>query len=186
RAAVPDGAALPSMGRDARRGGADLSGGHPRRAARYRGPVALDRRADDGRDRRALRPRVHPSLRERRRAEARRLPERAPGDRRQRRGREPQLGRGARRRGQARLRADRVLQLPRGLRRLRLRLLEPGRPRLTVLQTTIAGSLPKPAWLAEPKKLWAPWLLEGELLDEGKRDAMRLVLGDQESAGIDI
>jgi len=57
---------------------------------------------------------------------------------------------------------------------------------LTVLQTTIAGSLPKPAWLAEPKKLWAPWLLEGELLDEGKRDAMRLVLGDQESAGIDI
>jgi 5-methyltetrahydropteroyltriglutamate--homocysteine methyltransferase len=29
-------------------------------------------------------------------------------------------------------------------------------------------------------------LLEGALLDEGKRDAMRLVLGDQESAGIDI
>jgi 5-methyltetrahydropteroyltriglutamate--homocysteine methyltransferase len=57
---------------------------------------------------------------------------------------------------------------------------------LTVLQTTIAGSLPKPAWLAEPKKLWAPWLLEGTLLEEGKRDAMRLVLADQESAGIDI
>jgi 5-methyltetrahydropteroyltriglutamate--homocysteine methyltransferase len=57
---------------------------------------------------------------------------------------------------------------------------------LTLLQTTIAGSLPKPAWLAEPKKLWAPWLLEGALLDEGKRDAMRLVLGDQETAGIDI
>ncbi len=55
-----------------------------------------------------------------------------------------------------------------------------------LLQTTIAGSLPKPAWLAEPKKLWAPWLLEGELLDEGKRDAMRLALADQESAGIDI
>ena len=54
------------------------------------------------------------------------------------------------------------------------------------LQTTIAGSLPKPAWLAEAKKLWAPWLLEGALLDEGKRDAMRLVLGDQETAGIDI
>jgi len=54
------------------------------------------------------------------------------------------------------------------------------------LQTTIAGSLPKPAWLAEPKKLWAPWLLEGALLDEGKRDAMRLVLADQETAGIDI
>jgi 5-methyltetrahydropteroyltriglutamate--homocysteine methyltransferase len=55
-----------------------------------------------------------------------------------------------------------------------------------LLQTTLAGSLPKPAWLAEPKKLWAPWLLEGELLAEGKRDALRLVLGDQESAGIDI
>jgi 5-methyltetrahydropteroyltriglutamate--homocysteine methyltransferase len=54
------------------------------------------------------------------------------------------------------------------------------------LQTTIAGSLPKPAWLAEPKKLWAPWLLEGALLEEGKRDAMRLALADQESAGIDI
>jgi 5-methyltetrahydropteroyltriglutamate--homocysteine methyltransferase len=54
------------------------------------------------------------------------------------------------------------------------------------LQTTIAGSLPKPAWLAEPKKLWAPWLLEGTLLEEGKRDAMRLALADQESAGIDI
>jgi 5-methyltetrahydropteroyltriglutamate--homocysteine methyltransferase len=55
-----------------------------------------------------------------------------------------------------------------------------------LLQTTIAGSLPKPAWLAEPKKLWAPWLLEGASLDEGKRDAMRLVLSDQEAAGIDI
>ncbi len=55
-----------------------------------------------------------------------------------------------------------------------------------LLQTTIAGSLPKPAWLAEPKKLWAPWLLEGALLEEGKRDAMRLALADQETAGIDI
>jgi len=55
-----------------------------------------------------------------------------------------------------------------------------------LLQTTIAGSLPKPAWLAEPKKLWAPWLLDGAMLDEGKRDAMRLVLADQEDAGIDI
>ena len=54
------------------------------------------------------------------------------------------------------------------------------------LQTTIAGSLPKPAWLAEPKKLWAPWLLQGDLLEEGKRDAMRLLLADQEAAGIDI
>src|SRR6187551_1426309 len=56
----------------------------------------------------------------------------------------------------------------------------------TLLNTTIAGSLPKPAWLAEPVKLWAPWRLEGEALADGHRDAVRLVLRDQESAGIDI
>ena len=55
-----------------------------------------------------------------------------------------------------------------------------------VLQTTIAGSLPKPAWLAASNQLWAPWLLEGEALAAGKRDAVRLVLRDQERAGIDI
>ena len=55
-----------------------------------------------------------------------------------------------------------------------------------LLQTTIAGSLPKPAWLAPPRQLWAPWLLEGELLAEGKRDAMLLALQEQEAAGIDI
>jgi 5-methyltetrahydropteroyltriglutamate--homocysteine methyltransferase len=56
----------------------------------------------------------------------------------------------------------------------------------SILQTTIAGSLPKPAWLAEPEKLWAAWKLEGDALAEGKRDAVRLVLRDQEQAGIDI
>ena len=55
-----------------------------------------------------------------------------------------------------------------------------------LFQTTIAGSLPKPAWLAEPNALWAPWKLEGELLAQGKRDAVRLALFDQEHAGIDI
>ncbi|HVN33932.1 MAG TPA: methionine synthase [Casimicrobiaceae bacterium] len=54
------------------------------------------------------------------------------------------------------------------------------------LQTTIAGSLPKPAWLATPNALWAPWRLEGDALAEGMRDAVRLVLRDQEQAGIDI
>src|SRR6476620_3428623 len=57
---------------------------------------------------------------------------------------------------------------------------------MTVLQTTIAGSLPKPAWLATPNALWAPWLLEGDALAEGMRDAVRLVLRDQERAGVDI
>jgi 5-methyltetrahydropteroyltriglutamate--homocysteine methyltransferase len=56
----------------------------------------------------------------------------------------------------------------------------------SLLATTIAGSLPKPAWLAEPKALWAPWKLEGEALEQGKRDAVRLALFDQEHAGIDI
>ena len=55
-----------------------------------------------------------------------------------------------------------------------------------LLETTIAGSLPKPIWLAAPGQLWAPWLLEGEALADGKRDAVRLALRDQERAGIDI
>jgi len=55
-----------------------------------------------------------------------------------------------------------------------------------LLQTTIAGSLPKPNWLAAPDQLWAPWLLEGDALADGKLDAVRLVLRDQERAGIDI
>lgn len=54
------------------------------------------------------------------------------------------------------------------------------------LPTTITGSLPKPAWLAEPERLWSPWKLEGQTLTDGKRDAVRLVLRDQEQAGIDI
>jgi 5-methyltetrahydropteroyltriglutamate--homocysteine methyltransferase len=56
----------------------------------------------------------------------------------------------------------------------------------TKLRTTIAGSLPKPSWLAEPQTLWAAWKLEGDALVEGKRDAVRLVLRDQEQAGIDV
>jgi len=55
-----------------------------------------------------------------------------------------------------------------------------------LLQTTITGSLPKPAWLAEPEKLWSPWKLEGAALIAGQRDAVRLALRDQEQAGIDI
>src|ERR1700675_3795661 len=56
----------------------------------------------------------------------------------------------------------------------------------TLVPTTIAGSLPKPEWLAPAHQLWAPWLLEGEKLAEGKHDAVRLALFDQEHAGIDI
>lgn len=55
-----------------------------------------------------------------------------------------------------------------------------------MFETTIAGSLPKPSWLAEPEKLWAAWKLEGAALDEGKRDAALIWLKEQEDAGIDI
>jgi 5-methyltetrahydropteroyltriglutamate--homocysteine methyltransferase len=55
-----------------------------------------------------------------------------------------------------------------------------------MLQTTIAGSLPKPEWLAEPNKLWAPWAVEGAELEPAKRDATLLWLKLQEDAGIDI
>src|SRR5215469_10323457 len=55
-----------------------------------------------------------------------------------------------------------------------------------MLETTIAGSLPKPAWLAKPQMLWAPWELTGEALAAAKRDATLLALKEQEVAGIDI
>ena len=55
-----------------------------------------------------------------------------------------------------------------------------------LLATTIAGSLPKPSWLAEPEKLWASWNLQGDALREGQRDAVRLAVAMQETAGIDI
>src|ERR1700756_409518 len=56
----------------------------------------------------------------------------------------------------------------------------------TLFPTTIAGSLPKPAWLAAPEKLWAPGGLEGEELAAAKDDATLLAPKIQEDAGIDI
>ncbi|HIW05788.1 MAG TPA: methionine synthase [Candidatus Ignatzschineria merdigallinarum] len=55
-----------------------------------------------------------------------------------------------------------------------------------LLPTSTAGSLPKPTWLAEPEKLWSPWKLEDEILPEGKQDALRIALLEQDLAGIDI
>ena len=57
---------------------------------------------------------------------------------------------------------------------------------MTLLPTSTAGSLPKPAWLAEPETLWSPWKLDDDILAEGKRDALLLALSDQQHAGIDI
>src|SRR2546421_7403856 len=57
---------------------------------------------------------------------------------------------------------------------------------LMLFPTTIAGSLPKPEWLAEPNTLWAPWKSKGIELARAKRDATLLALKMQEDAGIDI
>jgi 5-methyltetrahydropteroyltriglutamate--homocysteine methyltransferase len=57
---------------------------------------------------------------------------------------------------------------------------------MPLFPTTIAGSLPKPTWLAEPNRLWAPWRLAGDALAEAKRDATLLALKLQEDAGIDV
>jgi 5-methyltetrahydropteroyltriglutamate--homocysteine methyltransferase len=55
-----------------------------------------------------------------------------------------------------------------------------------MLETTIAGSLPKPSWLAAPQMLWAPWRVEGDALAEAQSDATILMVKLQEDAGIDI
>ena len=55
-----------------------------------------------------------------------------------------------------------------------------------MFDTTIAGSLPKPTWLAEPNRLWAPWRLTGAELEGAKRDATLLALKLQEDCGIDV
>ncbi|MBF4520743.1 MAG: methionine synthase [Gammaproteobacteria bacterium] len=55
-----------------------------------------------------------------------------------------------------------------------------------LLPTSTAGSLPKPAWLAEPEKLWSPWKLQDEQLLEGKQDALIVALHEQQQAGLDI
>src|SRR6266404_1189985 len=57
---------------------------------------------------------------------------------------------------------------------------------MPLFATTIAGSLPKPAWLAEPNRLWAPWRAAGAALADAKRDATLLALKLQEDCGIDV
>src|SRR5262249_47981790 len=56
-----------------------------------------------------------------------------------------------------------------------------------MLTTTLAGSLPKPFWLADSTpQLFAPWVAPADRLREAQDDAVRLALFDQEEAGIDI
>ena len=52
--------------------------------------------------------------------------------------------------------------------------------------TSIAGSLPKPAWLAETRKLWPQWKAQGDELRQAKADATLLWIKAQEDAGLDI
>lgn len=55
-----------------------------------------------------------------------------------------------------------------------------------MFQSTIAGSLPKPRWLAADDQLWAGWRLEGDALREAQLDAVRVAVSEQERAGLDI
>lgn len=56
----------------------------------------------------------------------------------------------------------------------------------TLFPTSVAGSLPKPAWLAEPQKLWPEWKATGAALEAARRDATLLWIKEQEDAGLDI
>ncbi|NBQ90203.1 MAG: methionine synthase [Betaproteobacteria bacterium] len=55
-----------------------------------------------------------------------------------------------------------------------------------MFRTAIAGSLPKPSWLAETRKLWPQWRAQGEDLAQAKLDATRLWIKAQEDAGLDV
>ena len=55
-----------------------------------------------------------------------------------------------------------------------------------MFEATIAGSLPKPGWLAETHKLWPQWKAQGAELAEAKRDATLVWIKSQEDAGLDI
>lgn len=54
------------------------------------------------------------------------------------------------------------------------------------IRTSHVGSLPKPAWLAPPEQLRAPWRLEGAALREGQDDAVALWLAEQDRIGLDV
>jgi 5-methyltetrahydropteroyltriglutamate--homocysteine methyltransferase len=55
-----------------------------------------------------------------------------------------------------------------------------------MFESTLAGSLPKPSWLAETHKLWPKWKLDGDELKQAKLDATLLWIKAQEDAGLDV
>src|SRR5262249_32316249 len=58
--------------------------------------------------------------------------------------------------------------------------------RRLMFETTIAGSLPKPEWLAETHKLWPQWRSQGPELAQAKLDATLLWIKAQEDAGLSV
>jgi 5-methyltetrahydropteroyltriglutamate--homocysteine methyltransferase len=55
-----------------------------------------------------------------------------------------------------------------------------------MFETAIAGSLPKPSWLAETEKLWPQWRASGAELAQAKLDATLLWIRAQEEAGVSV
>jgi 5-methyltetrahydropteroyltriglutamate--homocysteine methyltransferase len=55
-----------------------------------------------------------------------------------------------------------------------------------MFDTAIAGSLPKPSWLAETQKLWPQWKAQGPELARAKLDATLLWIKAQEDAGLTV
>ncbi len=55
-----------------------------------------------------------------------------------------------------------------------------------MFRTAIAGSLPKPDWLAETHKLWPQWKAQGDALRQAKMDATLLWVKLQEDAGLEV
>ena len=55
-----------------------------------------------------------------------------------------------------------------------------------MFRTAIAGSLPKPDWLAETHKLWPQWKAQGDALRQAKADATLLWVKLQEDAGLEV
>jgi 5-methyltetrahydropteroyltriglutamate--homocysteine methyltransferase len=55
-----------------------------------------------------------------------------------------------------------------------------------MFEASIAGSLPKPSWLAETNKLWPQWKQTGAELLAAKKDATLLWLKLQEDAGLEV
>ena len=55
-----------------------------------------------------------------------------------------------------------------------------------MFRTAIAGSLPKPDWLAETHKLWPQWKAQGDALTQAKVDATLLWVKLQEDAGLEV